>query len=501
MENDSYHYYGQRGNVILPQTSINIPQKILKNTIYQVLGHFTHLVLNVVTIGFIARYLGVEGYGKFSLILVILTSFIIFTDFGINDIVVRELSKDMSKASRVIFDLIFLKLLMGLAAMGLSILTVFLLNYSKEYLSLICWTSVALIFVSLGSIGNNIVFRVNLWMERSAIAILAKDIAFIAFVYLAISFKASILAFIWAILFANFVNLITIFILMRDVKINPLVPFDFHLWKKIFRNALPLGLAYLVVTLYAGIDTILLDKIVGEAAVGYYQAAYRFIFQAIFIPVAFVNSIFPFMAEYWKNNREKLKILFQKANDYIAIIAIPLGIFGYIIAPKLILLIYGEEYFPSILSLRILIWGVVIMYFGIVCGYMMVALNEQRKSLIINIFALIINVSLNLLLIPLMTFYGASIVTVITELVAIIPTIYFIQKKLHYIISWDIFFKTILIVFPCALLLLLFNSFNLFIQLSICTSSYLSLVFVFKLIPKKDMQLFFDRAKVRYNTC
>jgi O-antigen/teichoic acid export membrane protein len=464
---------------------------------YQLLGHFSHLFFNVVTIALIARYLGVESYGKFSLILVILTSFIIFTDFGINDIVVRELSKDMSRAPRVIYDLVFIKILMGLTAMGLSILTVYVLNYSKEHLMLVSWTSLALIFVSLGSIGNNIIFRINLWMERSAIATLAKDIAFIASAYLAIFFESTIFGFILAIVIANLINVISVFILMRDVKISRVTPFDILFWKDVFRNALPLGVAYLVVTLYAGVDTILLDKMVGEAAVGYYQAAYKFIFQAIFIPVAFVNSLFPFMAEYYNNNREKLKLLFQKATDYIAIIAIPFGIFGCIIAPKLILLIYGENYLPSILSLRILVWAVVIMYFGIVCGYMMIALNEQRKSLIISIFALTINISLNLVLIPLYSFYGASIVTVITELAAILPTIYIIRRKLSLTFSWYVISKSVVISILCALLLIILNSFNVVIQLLISSSFYLIMIYFFKLVPHEDIQLVLDRAKVR----
>lgn len=501
MEDHSFDHHGQRGNVILSSISLNIPQRVVKNTIYQLLGHFSHLFFNVVTIGLIARYLGVDRYGKFSLILVILTSFIIFTDFGINDIVVRELSKDVSRAPRVIYDLIFLKISMGVGAMGLSILTVFILNYSKEHLILISWTSVALIFVSLGSIGNNIIFRLNLWMERSAIATLAKDIAFLASVYIAIFFESTIFAFILAVVIANLINLISIFILMRDVKISRVASFDILFWKEVFRNALPLGAAYLVVTLYAGIDTILLDKMVGEAAVGYYQAAYRFIFQAILIPVAFVNSIFPLMAEYYNNNRKKLEILFQKAIDYIAIIAIPFGIFGCILAPKLILLIYGEKYVPSILSLRILVWAVVIMYFGIVCGYMMIALNEQKTSLVINIFALTINISLNLLIIPFYSFYGASLVTVITELVAIAPTIYVIYKKLSLRFSWHVIRKSILIAIPCAFLAFILNPFNVLIQLLISSCFYFIMVYFFKLVPHEDIQLVLDRAKVRYDTC
>lgn len=86
---------------------MNITQKVFKNTAYQIGGQIFHLLLNVVIIAMIARYLGVESYGKFSLIFVILSFFIILADFGVNDIVVRELSKDKSKTSRIVYDLVF----------------------------------------------------------------------------------------------------------------------------------------------------------------------------------------------------------------------------------------------------------------------------------------------------------------------------------------------------------------------------------------------------------
>lgn len=472
---------------------MNITQKVFKNTVYQIGGQIFHLLLNVVIIAMIARYLGVESYGKFSLIFVILSFFIILADFGVNDIVVRELSKDKSKISRIVFDLVFLKTLLGVAAIGLSILTVFILNYSKENQLLFTWASISLLFISLSSVGNSI-FRVNLWMGRSVIANMTKDFVLLCTVYLIIFFKGEILAIIWAFLLANFVNLIITFLLMRDVIRSPLPPFDLILWKKIIRSALPLGLAYLIVTLYAGIDIIFLDRMVGEKAVGYYNASYKFVYQAIFIPIAFINSIFPLMSEYWNNNREKLKVLFQKAYDYMVLIAIPLGMVVTITAPKLILLIYGEEYSPSILALQILIWGVVVMFMSIVFGYMMVALNEQRKSLVINSCALVLNISLNLLLIPFITFIGASIATVITELSVLTPTIYIIQKKMHFTLSLVNLYKSFFIGALCALLLILTNSLNLFIQLGICFAAYSILTYRLKLIPKQDIQLLLQRA-------
>ena len=184
-------------------------------------GQFSHLLLSIVTLAMIARYLGVEDYGTFSLIFVILSFFIILTDFGINDIVVRELSSEKSRTSRIIYDLFLLKLLLGLGAIGLSILVVFILDYSKGVRELFIWASFSLLLTSLSSIGT-IFFRVNLWMERFAIAIVAKDLALLFSVYGVIFLKGDLLHFIWASLLAHFVNLSLNFLLMHDALKNPL---------------------------------------------------------------------------------------------------------------------------------------------------------------------------------------------------------------------------------------------------------------------------------------
>jgi O-antigen/teichoic acid export membrane protein len=331
-------------------------------------------------------------------------------------------------------------------------------------------------------------------MERSAIANMAKDIVLLFSVYGVIFFKGHLLHLIWASLFAHLVNFGFNFFLMRDVMRGSLTPRDLTLWREVIRSALPLGLAYLAVTLYAGIDTVLLDRMVGESAVGYYNAAYKFIYQAIVLPIAFVNSLFPFMSEYWHRDQEKLKILFQKAYDAMVLIAIPFGVTVTITAPKLILLIYGNPYTPSILPLQILIWAVVLMFQTIIFGYMMVALDQQRKSLVIDLCALGLNIGLNLILIPLWSFIGASITTVVTELFVLIPTIYIIQERLNFSLSLGKLPKSFLISGLCALLLILSDSLHLFIQLGISIAGCGFFTYVFKLVPKEDFQLLWQKG-------
>ena len=467
---------------------MSAPLRILKNTAYQIVGQFLHILLNVGLVAMLARYLGVEEYGKYSIIFVIISFFLILTDFGINDIVVRELSKDRSKAAPMVYDLFLIKLFMGLAACALSIGVVWMLNYEADMRRLFTWAAITLLLSSMSSVGT-IIFRLNLWMERFVIAALVRDAVLLLSVWVVIVMKGGMLYLIWGVLLANAMDLGIVLLLMRDVLDKPTFGLNTRLWRSIFRSALPLGLALVIVNLYMSIDILLLEKLAGKEAVGYYSASYKFVFQAIFLPVAFVNLLFPFMSEYWNTDRNKLKILFQKACDYAGLIAIPLGMIVTVIAPKLIVLVFGKDYAPSIPSLQILIWAVVLMFQSVILGSMMIALDQQRKSLVINVLGLAVNIGLNLILIPIIGFIGAAITTVVTEVVVLAPTIYIVQRKLSYRLSLNSFLKSFLLGLVCALLLLVSQQLNLIFQMSICAAGYAGTVFLFRLIPREDLEL------------
>ncbi len=470
--------------------------RIFRNTAFQILGQFLHIALSCILLAVLSRYLGVERYGTYSLVFIILSFLVILTDFGINDIVVREISKDKSKTSRMVRDLFVLKLIMGLGSIVLALAIVLLMNYSREVRVLVAVASVSLVFTSLSSVGN-IVFRVNLRMERWVIASVAKDIVLVLSTCAVAYLKGTLFTLVLVTLIAHAVNLVFVLILMRAVIRPPTTSFSFAPWKTMFKAAWPLGLAYLTVSLYAGIDTLMLDKLEGKEAVGYYNASYKFVYQAIFFPVAFVNSLFPFMSKYWHEDKEKLKALLQKAYDYVVLLAVPMGCVVTVLAPKLILLVFGEEYRPSIPSLQILIWAVVLMFQSILFGYMMVALDQQKKSLVIDAFALAFNVGLNLVLIPIMSFRGAAVTTVMTELCVCLPTVYIIFRKLKFRLSPIGLLRSCVVGALCAMALVASDSLNLLWQLAICAVCYFGLIHFLKAVPKEDMDILWQRLQRR----
>jgi len=96
------------------------------------------------------------------------------------------------------------------------------------------------------------------------------------------------------------------------------------------------------------------------------------------------------------------------------IIGIPIGIGTTLLADSIILLIFGAEYTQSIIALQILIWGVIFAFIAVPFENLFYSANKQSIVTLEVVIGVILNVIMNILLIPKYSLVGASIATTIT---------------------------------------------------------------------------------------
>lgn len=102
----------------------------------------------------------------------------------------------------------------------------------------------------------------------------------------------------------------------------------------------------------------------------------------------------------------------------ILLIGLPIATGGTIVALPLFLLLYGEQYLPSVSIFQIIVWDVPLLLFTSFCGNMTTVIGEERMAARIYFTAAIVNVLGNLLLIPMFGMYGAAIATLLTDFAA-----------------------------------------------------------------------------------
>ena len=461
-------------------------RQVVRNTsILFVTQIISYILIFFYTI-YIARFLGAVGFGILSFALAFSGIFSIFADLGLNTLTVRDVSRDRTLEKKYIGNGLIIKFILASLSFGLIALWVNLLGYPYETIIVVYFVSLSVILTSITGIFYSI-FQSYEKMEYQSISQIINSIAMFLGVILAINFGLNLIGFSLLFFITSMSTMIFTLILFIWKFSVPKIEIDLEFWKSTIREAFPYGLAAVFVMIYYWIDSIMLSLIVGNEVVGWYNAAYRIIFIFLSFQTIFIISIFPVMSSFY-NKSNSLKFAFERSFKYLLILSIPIAIFTTLMAKPIILLIFGPSYIPSIVALQILIWSIIFLFVNGLAGNLLGSVNKQSIVTKITGLGAISNILLNVILIPKFSYLGASLATVITEVIIMPILIYFIwkngfttlkplSKDLH-----KIFFSCgLMTIFVVAL-----NGMNLFLLIVIALIVYLGMIYITKTLDDRD---------------
>jgi len=228
----------------------------------------------------------------------------------------------------------------------------------------------------------------------------------------------SLISLSYSYLFASLVALIAVSVFFY-FKVFPFnLSFDKTVWRRFLAMSWPLALAGILGGIYSQIDSVMMGYWGQITQTGWYNAAYRVI-GAVLIPAALIaSSFYPVLSKFFKESKEKLQRAYDYFMESMIILAIPIMVGGITLASKIIDWVYDPSYFPTgkeaVLVFQILIIMAGIAFLQNPFGQILTVSNQQKKLFWITLFGAIINVILNLILIPKYSLYGAAATTVAT---------------------------------------------------------------------------------------
>ena len=169
-------------------------------------------------------------------------------------------------------------------------------------------------------------------MEFQSIGQILNSIMMFSGVIIAINVGLSVVGFSLIYLLSSVITLIFIITIYLWKFSLPIIEIDTIFWKKIFKEALPYGLAGIFVTIYYWIDSVMLSIMVGNEVVGWYNAAYKFIYIFLSFHTMFIISIFPVLSSFYKTSKESIKFAYERSFKYMLIISIPIAVFVTVLA-------------------------------------------------------------------------------------------------------------------------------------------------------------------------
>lgn len=470
---------------------MNTIQKIFKNTAVLSISYILSYGFAFLYTIYSARYLGVENFGILSFALAFTGIIGIFSDLGINALITREIARDKSIIKEYIGNILTIKLILSIITFGLIILLVNLLDYSRETLYVVYLIALFTLFSNFSMLFYSI-FQAFEKMEYQSIGQILNSILIFTGVIVGMTYGFDLLKFALIYSIVGLIVLLYAYSTFVGKFFLPKIKFNWNLSKVIIKAALPLSLTFIFSLVYFKIDSIILSLMQGNDVVGIYTASYNLMTALTFIPSVFAVSIYPMLSKFHISSKKSLKISYQKSFKYLFLISLPIAMIITFLANEIIILIYGTTYIKSIIALQILIWTIPPIFLTYMSRTFLISINKQNILLKILFICMILNITSNLIIIPYLSYIGASIITVITELTSLGLCFYYISKYICKIQIQDIIIKPILAITITGLLIyyLSVNNINITVITMISLITYFLSLVLFKVFTKNDINLF-----------
>ncbi|MGI6464768.1 MAG: flippase [Methanobacterium sp.] len=426
-----------------------------------------------------------------SIALAFSTTFVAISDLGIGTLTTREIAKDKSLTTKFIRNIFPLKLVLAIISMLIVFIIANLSNYSPITLYTIYIASLLIIVGVFPGIFLSI-FQAYEMMEYPSVNMILNGIFMFLGTFFIIFNGLGVIEFSMLNVIVSAIVLVYCLIVFNWKISSPKFEFDLVFWKKIIKKALPFGLISISGVLYTYLDSIMLSLLQPIEVVGWYSVAYRLILVLLFIPTAFNTAIFPVMSKYFVSAHNSLKLINERYFKLMIIMGIPIGFGTMLLADKIIYILFGSSYLNSVIALQILIWTIVFTFVGASFVQLLQATNREFAITKISLICVLLNLVLNLILIPKFSYVGACFATLITEFVLVSYII-----KISYKVGYGIPIRNMITVIAKVVISSLFmsvfiiclNDLNLFLLIILSIFVYISLLLLIRGIDKDDINM------------
>ncbi len=471
---------------------MTLVSKIAYNTAISVGARVVGVALSLVSIGFIARYLGQEGYGSYALILAFLSIFNILADLGLYSLMTREISRPGADEKKIASNIFTLRIVVLLIFLSLAFIVVWFFPYSTQVKLGVAVGAAAFLFLSSSQVLMGI-FQKYLRTDKAALSEVIGRAVQMVLVILFIFLDLGLFAILGAMIMGALLIFILNFLFAR--KYIPLtLAFDFPYWRKLIKTAFPIAISIVLTLIYFKIDSIFLSLgFINQSSVnpisdvGIYNIAYRVLEGAIFFPAMLVGLIMPLLSKFAVSDHIQFKKIFQKTLDVLIIFIIPVVIGLLILSLPIVVLIGGKDFDVSAPVLQILSIAIGLIFLGSLFGHSIIALDKQKIGAWIYLGGMVFNVVANLIFIPKYSYLGAATTTVFTELLVTIFMLILIWKTISYFPSFRIVFKALFAGLTMGAVIYYFQNWNLFLLIGLGLVVYLGMLYLIKGITKEEV--------------
>jgi len=405
-------------------------KKVIKNTIFLSMANFFARLIGFFYFVFLGRILGVENFGHYNFALALVYNFYPVADFGVERLILRDLSKDTTKAQKYFQKIIPLRFILALISIFLvTLLGYFLsktsfdrINVFVFSLCLVPWTFNQLV----AGIGN--AFEK---MEIQSLVIVGMSLLTAVFGGLTAFFGGGVTLILLAAFLANLVVSFLMFFLKGHLYLQFLIDFDSSFWKKILKESWIFASIMIIAVFYLRASVILVNYFKGPYYTGLYSSVFKFIEASLLIPQSFALALFPQAARLIDSDKKRLGQNYLKSLGIIFVFSLIYALVFWFFAPLIIKISYGSSYLPAVMTMKILGIGAILFFLNALPGNIIQNSQKVKYYPIFSFLNFLFLVILGAVLIPKNSIVGAAWAVLLAEALGFLINNAFVWKIIH----------------------------------------------------------------------
>jgi O-antigen/teichoic acid export membrane protein len=364
------------------------------------------------------RVLGEVEFGKFAFALLLGGIFETTMDFGLQQVTIRAVARDPSRATSLLHHTLAIKLVWAFGTLAALVVTATVLR-SEWDVRIACYL-----------IGGSLVFRSYMLTIRGVLQGLER---FGWDSLVVIADRGLLLALGLAALRAGtgLRGLTIAFVVARGAALALAAAvthsrlgglglrYDREVWRELHATALPLGFFLVVLNLYSYVDGVMLGVLRTDAETGLYTAAYKIYEGFTYAPMAIAMVLTPRLSALFSINRPRHRLFALGGMATVLGLAVVVAGIGYTWATPLLVWLFGGPFGAATPPFRILCAGLPIVFVIWIVHAIAISVDRERLLLRTGLVGLAVNVGLNLYVIPRYGGSGAAFATVAGEAVSL----------------------------------------------------------------------------------
>jgi O-antigen/teichoic acid export membrane protein len=418
-------------------------QRVGKNIAWMLVAGGIGAVLQMLAILLAARGLSLNDFGTFNYLLSFATVFQFLADFGLTNILTREVARHPDDAGNLLGSAKGLMWTLFFLSTALLLGTVLLLNLppqTKEQSFVMGLGSLTI----LQAISYSAILRAIEAMEFNAIAFSLHKGLFAGFVGLSLACGWGL----WGVVLSHLASSLIFWffnwriVSWRVVRASPKI--DLALWKSMLAEAVPLGSGLALRQFAWQADVLILMWLVDANALGLFSGPYRIVLGMRLVSMAFALPLYPAMIRSTEGTAEKFTEFYNRAMKWFCCLSVP-GTVLFVVWPRLLIhTLLGEKFISAESAMQWFGLAFVPMFVSALSPFIYTALRLTPVFCLAMVITVLMRVGADLAVVPSLGYIGGCMVAVFSEIAAFAILAYFLKRKGHPLWMADFLVKPVL---------------------------------------------------------